>query len=435
MAANEQSKGFIGESQAMQDVRTAIEKVYKYQTVVLLLGETGTGKSFTARSIHNRRKELHDDSKSFEFVTINCSAVPESLIESALFGHEKGAFTGADKQKKGVFEQAGNGTVFLDEIGEIKPDIQIKLLNILNGEKYRRVGGKDEIEFKGYLVCATNKDLEKEVKEGRFREDLYYRINVYPITIPALRERKEDIPALLEYLSKKLIRDRGFSHDTEAIKIAIGNNSRKLQNLLYEWPGNIRELENFTEKALIESQYRKKMDEFYEGKVSDEPKETASVFLKEFYNVIEQAMAKTQPIFVYDLTAYMEKILTSILCKAPGHPKSLNDAMHDIMAEALDEAMYGIISSDVLTLPDNPTNWGKLLGHGGLSGGKSKDAGLGKQITYKYIREGLFRLYSRYDDMQENLKKTLGDGMYQIIEKEIKPSKIGKNSNRLSGDE
>ncbi|MDG4548995.1 MAG: sigma 54-interacting transcriptional regulator [Candidatus Contendobacter sp.] len=229
----------VGDSPAMQDVFAHAEQVAGTDSTVLLTGETGTGKSVIARSIHDlsdRRDKL--------FVPVNCAALPGDLVESELFGHEKGAFTGAIAQRKGRFELADGGTLFLDEVGEMSAGAQAKLLRVLQDQEFERVGGTQTLKVNVRLVAATNRDLARMVKEGGFRADLYYRLNVFPIRLPSLRERPTDIPLLARFFLDKFARKMGKSiHDLSP------KASERL--LHYSWPGNIRELQNVIERAAI----------------------------------------------------------------------------------------------------------------------------------------------------------------------------------------
>jgi two-component system response regulator PilR (NtrC family) len=226
----------VGKSPAMQRLIALTERVAQSQASVLLTGESGTGKELVARAIH-----FNSERKEAPFVAINCGAIPENLIESELFGHEKGAFTGADQRKEGLFESADGGTLFLDEIGELPMLMQVKLLRVLQEREFRRVGGTRNLPLDIRLVSATNKIFEDEVKAGRFREDLFYRLNVIRVELPPLRERRDDIPLLLNHFYKKLTGEKHLPISGEA-----------LQRLLdYDWPGNIRELENLVERCLV----------------------------------------------------------------------------------------------------------------------------------------------------------------------------------------
>lgn len=229
----------IGESSAMIRVGRELQQVAPTQTTVLLLGESGTGKELFARAVHHLSSR-----KNGPFVAINCAAIPESLIENELFGHEKGAFTGADSRRIGKFELARQGTLFLDEIGELPLAVQSKLLRVIEEKKLFRVGGTAEVEVDVRIVTATNRDLRTAVGEKTFREDLFFRLSVFPLNIPSLRERKEDIPQLARFFAEKFgkeIRKAPFSISEEAL--------HKLK--CYDFPGNVRELENCIERACI----------------------------------------------------------------------------------------------------------------------------------------------------------------------------------------
>jgi two-component system response regulator HydG len=229
----------IGESKGIELVMETVNKVAKSRATLLLRGETGTGKEVIARSVHQR-----SDVASGPFVAINCSAVPENLLESQLFGHEKGAFTDARTRKKGDFELAHQGTLFLDEIGDMDPGLQSKLLRVLETGGFKRLGGTGDISVLVRVIAATNKDLNQEVAEGRFREDLYYRLAVVPIHIPPLRERPEDILMLARFFLDHLNREMGRE---------VGGFSREVETALleYRWPGNVRELRNVVERAVL----------------------------------------------------------------------------------------------------------------------------------------------------------------------------------------
>jgi len=223
----------------MQEVFNVIESIAPTTSTVLIYGESGTGKELVAKAIHSRSKR-----KDKPFVVINCSAIPTGLLESEIFGHIKGAFTGAIADKKGLFEEGNGGTVFLDEISEVPPAVQVKLLRVLQDREIRPVGATDSISIDVRLVVATNVDLAMAVHEGRFREDLYYRINVIGITLPPLRERREDIPLLVYHFLKKFSEKAARSVE----KISI-DALQVLQN--YSWAGNVRELENIIERAVV----------------------------------------------------------------------------------------------------------------------------------------------------------------------------------------
>jgi len=236
---SELSRPMVGEDPAIQRVLRLIEKVAKTDSTVLILGESGTGKEVVARAIH----ELSPRVKK-SMVPVNCGAIPANLLESELFGHVKGAFTGAMHSREGRFELAHNGTIFLDEIGEMSAILQVKLLRVIQERAFEPVGGTRPVEVDVRIVAATNKDLEAEVAAGRFREDLFYRLNVVPVTLPPLRERAGDVPLLLEHFNKKLATTR-----KRAVK---GYSDEALQKLCeYGWPGNVRELENMVERLTV----------------------------------------------------------------------------------------------------------------------------------------------------------------------------------------
>lgn len=229
----------IGKSAAMQEVFDTIRMVSKTQSNILIVGESGTGKELVARAVH-----YDSDRAAAPFVTIDCAAIPSEIMESELFGHEKGAFTGAHDRKIGLLESADKGTVFLDEIGELDMNLQKKLLRFIQEREILRVGGVNRIKLNIRIVAATNKDLEQEVAEKRFREDLYYRLNVVTIIMPPLRERKDDIPLLANHFLEKLRQIEG--------KLIQGFEESMLDALLaYDWPGNVRELENVVERGYI----------------------------------------------------------------------------------------------------------------------------------------------------------------------------------------
>jgi DNA-binding NtrC family response regulator len=229
------SDTFIGESTAAQKVKELVRKVAATDATVLVSGKSGTGKELVARMVHelSSRRER-------PFIAINCAALTETLLESELFGHEKGAFTGATARKRGRFELADTGTIFLDEIAEMAPNMQSKLLRVLEEGKLDRVGGVDLIDIDVRVVAATNRDLHSEIAQGRFREDLFFRLNVFPIEMPSLAERREDIPALAEhFLAQQRYRHGPLSDEVKSLLMS------------YDWPGNVRELRNVLERAII----------------------------------------------------------------------------------------------------------------------------------------------------------------------------------------
>jgi formate hydrogenlyase transcriptional activator len=232
-------EGIVGQSPALRRVLELVETVAPSDSTVLLLGETGTGKELIARAIHDRSRR-----RDRTFVKLNCAAIPTGLLESELFGHERGAFTGAISQKIGRLELAHSGTLFLDEVGDIPGDIQPKLLRALQEREFERLGSTQTKKVDVRLIAATNRDLERMVEDREFRSDLYYRLNVFPIRIPPLRDRPEDIPLLVRYFAQKY--GRRMEKQIESIPAAT---LKKLSG--WHWPGNIRELENFIERSVI----------------------------------------------------------------------------------------------------------------------------------------------------------------------------------------
>lgn len=230
---------FVGTSQKMRDVFGLIHKLCKVDTNVLIRGENGTGKELVARAIH-----FNSPRKNGSMISINCGAIPESLMESELFGHEKGAFTGAVERKIGKFQLANNGTLFLDEVAELKPDMQVKLLRVLQERRFTPVGSSREVKTDARIIAATNRNLEKMIEDGTFREDLFYRLNVMPIFLPPLRERSDDIGDLVSYFIKR------FSKSHARVLREITPEALQILKA-YRWPGNIRELENVIERAFI----------------------------------------------------------------------------------------------------------------------------------------------------------------------------------------
>jgi DNA-binding NtrC family response regulator len=229
-------EGIIGKSRKMRDVYNLISRVAGQDATVLIRGESGTGKELVAKSIHQKSHRSMQN-----MITLNCAALPETLLESELFGHEKGAFTGANQQKKGMFEIADKGTLFLDEIGDLSPGLQAKLLRVLQNQEIIRLGGTQTIKVDVRLITATHQNLEKMIEGQKFRSDLYYRINLFPITLPALRERKEDIPELIEHFMKQYPQK-------------VLSSKAKMTLMEYDFPGNVRELENIISRAAIVSE-------------------------------------------------------------------------------------------------------------------------------------------------------------------------------------
>jgi DNA-binding NtrC family response regulator len=239
LKAAEGTPTLVGETLSMQSVRRLIDTVAPTDAAVLILGETGTGKELVARNLHDRSHRA-----SHNFIPVNCGALPENLVESELFGHRKGAFTGADTHRKGLFEVANGGTLFLDEVGELNKGVQVKLLRFLESGEIRRVGENDPFRVDVRVLCATNRDLREMIEADQFREDLFFRINTFEIRLPSLRERKQDIPLLAQHMLKRYSNRRGVAEATltpQAVETLMA----------HEWQGNIRELANAIERATI----------------------------------------------------------------------------------------------------------------------------------------------------------------------------------------
>jgi two-component system nitrogen regulation response regulator GlnG len=237
----EDSEPIVGRSPAMQEVYKAIGRVAPRDVTVLIVGESGTGKELVARALFH-----HSARTSAPFLAINCAAIPENLLESELFGHERGAFTGADRRRIGKFEQAHGGTLFLDEIGDMSATTQAKMLRLIQEQRFERVGGNETIQTDVRLIAATNKNLEEEVTTGRFRKDLLYRLNVFTIRVPPLRERREDIPLLIDHFLPRLSRSLGRN---------LPNIASEAQRFLqaYDWPGNVRQLQSVLKYAIVQA--------------------------------------------------------------------------------------------------------------------------------------------------------------------------------------
>jgi transcriptional regulator with PAS, ATPase and Fis domain len=261
----------------MEKIYGLIEKVAKTDSTILMLGENGTGKELIASTIHYQGLR-----RQGPLIKVNCAAFPENLVESELFGYEKGAFTGAEQRKLGRFERADGGTIFLDEIGDLPASVQIKLLRVLQDGSFERLGGTETLQVNVRVIAATNRNLHDEVKEGRFREDLYYRLNVIPIHMPALRERREDIPLLLDHYLK--IYNNRFGR-----KVVL--NSDVVRSLIsYDFPGNVRELENIVERCVsLATEDMITQDALPEHIVNDQRRETSRIKLSEVSAEAEKA--------------------------------------------------------------------------------------------------------------------------------------------------
>ena len=263
----------IGRSWVMQELFDVMAQVSKSDTTVMIRGESGTGKELVAQEIHD-----HSSRASMPFVKVNCGALPEHLVESELFGHEKGAFTGAYTSRKGRFELADQGTLFLDEIGELSPQMQVKLLRAVQEQEFERVGGTRTIKVNVRLIVATNRNLEEAIRTGRFREDLYYRINVFPLHIPPLRERKSDILLLCDHFIEK------YNKKNNCTIKRISSNAIDLL-MMYHWPGNVRELENCIERSVILSR-----DDVIHGYHLPPSLQSAESSHTEFRSTLQQAL-------------------------------------------------------------------------------------------------------------------------------------------------
>jgi len=266
----------VGTSRALQSVLSRISKVAPSDSTVLITGETGTGKELVARAIHRRSSRA-----SRAFISVNCAAIPRDLILSELFGHERGAFTGATQRRVGRFELANGGTIFLDEVGELSPDTQVALLRVLQEREFERVGGSQLIHIDVRVIAATNRDLKAAVANGTFRQDLFYRLNVFPVEIPPLRERTQDIMMLVEYFVQRYAKRAGKN---------IRSIDKKTLGILqsYDWPGNIRELQNIIERSVILSSGEMfSVDESWLSKeIEDEPRTERTI--------IEAALTETK---------------------------------------------------------------------------------------------------------------------------------------------
>jgi transcriptional regulator with GAF, ATPase, and Fis domain len=271
----------VGTSRPLKAVLSRIAKVGPTESTVLITGETGTGKELIARAVHKRSKRYGSP-----FISVNCAALPPTLVSSELFGHEKGAFTGATQRRLGRFEMADGGTIFLDEVGELLPDTQAALLRVLQEREFERVGGEQPIQVDVRVIAATNRDLHAPMEAGAFRQDLLYRLNVFPIDVPPLRERKDDILMLVEYFVQRYANRAGKN---------IRSIDQKTIDLLqsYDWPGNIRELQNVIERSIILSSADVfSVDELWLSKSSSPP--VARTEARTEREIIEAALSETR---------------------------------------------------------------------------------------------------------------------------------------------
>ncbi len=311
--ANQDSDALIGRCSGMQEVYKAIGRVAPQDVTVLILGESGTGKELVARAIYHYS---HRDKGPF--LAINCAAIPETLLESELFGHEKGAFTGADRKRIGKFEQAKGGTLFLDEIGDMTPLTQTKILRVLQGQEFERVGGNEPIKADVRVIAATNRDLETMVGEGTFRGDLYYRLNVYAIRLPPLRERGEDLPLLAEHFVRR------FSRELKKDVRGIAPEALELLQA-YPWPGNVRELQSVIKQALLQTTGPVVLPEFLPAVLRDRGKGAVGLGEPGFdYGgltaFIQDQLRAGSTTLYSDYQALTDKhLLTEVLCHTGGN--------------------------------------------------------------------------------------------------------------------
>jgi two-component system response regulator PilR (NtrC family) len=304
----EQRYGFeniIGRSRRMQEIFALVERVAQTNSTVLLEGESGTGKELIARAVHYASRRSNN-----RFLSVNCGALPETLLESELFGHERGAFTGAVRDKKGLFREASKGTLFLDEIGEMAPSMQVKLLRALQEKKVRKIGGHREEPVDVRIIAATNQNLMEQIQKGQFREDLYYRINVIPIRLPALRERREDIPLLVEHFIRKCAEEMGIDH-----KRVSADAMRQLE--AHDWPGNVRELENLVERALALS--------------SGDTVTTNEIPAEILYGHSDRVTAINLPAEGLDLEEYLESIRRQLMREALDRSRGVQTQAAEIL--------------------------------------------------------------------------------------------------------
>ena len=292
-------KEIIGKSDEIQQVFQLVDKVADTDSTILICGESGTGKELIAKAIHYRSCRSNQ-----QFVSINCGALPESLLESELFGHVKGSFTGAIKDKDGLFKVACGGTFFLDEVGETSPAIQVKLLRVLQEREIIPVGGTQPIKVNARLIAATNADLERAVQEDTFREDLYYRLNVIPIVIPPLRERRDDVELLVDHFLKIASEHKGRNRSIskEAMELLVN----------YDWPGNVRELENIIERAVILEEGDEISTDSLPDKIRNHSRQRRKIVMEKAQMTLEE-LEREYLISVLEATGWQKKKASSIL--------------------------------------------------------------------------------------------------------------------------
>lgn len=310
-AYTDSSDALVGRCPAMQAVYKSIGRVASQDVTVLILGESGTGKELVARAIYQYSRRA-----KAPFLAINCAAIPDSLLESELFGHEKGAFTGADRKRIGKFEQCNGGTLFLDEIGDMSSLTQTKILRVLQGQEFERIGGNEPIKSDVRVITATNRNLEKMVREGTFRGDLYYRLNVFTIHLPALRERGEDVPLLAEHFVKR------FAKELRKDVQTIANESLELLKR-YPWPGNVREFQSVIKQALLQATGPVLLPEFLPESIhrrSDSPKgkPSAEMDLTDLSNFIKSRLLGDSTSLYAEFQALTDRHLLTLVLQHTG---------------------------------------------------------------------------------------------------------------------
>ncbi len=303
----------------MNEIFQLVDKVAPTDSTVIIYGESGTGKELIARALHFSGKKSKKP-----FIIVNCGAIPEELLESELFGHEKGSFTGAIRTRIGRFEQANGGTIFLDEIGDMSPSLQVKILRVLQNKSFERVGGTETITADVRIVAATNKNLEQAIEEGKFREDLYYRLNVIPVHLPALRERKTDIPVLVRHFVK-------YFNETMQKQIPEVPNETLKYLVDYNWPGNIRELENLMERLVVLNSKGAIYPQNLPERVLGKPAEEINKDQKELFNddnTVAESLALRD--------AFQPKFFVGITDEGVDLKKMVEDFEKELIVEALD---------------------------------------------------------------------------------------------------
>ena len=305
-SAASQADQLIGRCPAMQGVYKGIGRVAATEETVLILGESGTGKELVARAIYQHSKRAEKP-----FVAINCGAIPENLLESELFGHEKGAFTGAERKRIGKFEQASGGTIFLDEIGELPPLAQVKLLRVLQEQVFERIGGNETVKTDVRVVSATNVDLDGAIAAGRFRKDLFFRLNVFTIAIPPLRERGEDLDLLVEYYVRRFANELGSPvREVHAEAMAVLR--------AYPWPGNVRELQSLLKQAIVQARGPVLLPDFLPAQVSTRPAAPSDTFDWDSF-VGEKIAAGSETLFAESLARMEREVLVRVLQHTAGN--------------------------------------------------------------------------------------------------------------------